>query len=155
MEIRYKSVNQLDHIEFLELLTNSTLAERRPVHDEAKIRGMCENANLIIEARENGRLVGIARSITDFHYCTYLSDLAVDSSFQKSGIGKELINRTKAEAPGAMLILLSAPTAVGFYEKIKMRRYEGCFVEGLSRFFEHPLNISFKRHWNRIATYLI
>ena len=64
------------------------LGERRPVNDFNRIKKMCENANLIITARLDGKLIGVARSVTDFAYCTYLSDLAVDKEYQKQGIGK-------------------------------------------------------------------
>ena len=123
--VDYQNVSNLDHQEFLELLNSSKLSERRPVKETDRIKGMCENANLIITARYQGKLIGVVRSITDYHYCTYLSDLAVDQHFQKSG--HELIERTKSSYPKAMLILLSAPGAVGFYEKIGMERHSATF----------------------------
>lgn len=114
--------------EFISVLTNSTLGARRPVDDPDRIAKMLANADLIVTARVDGKLVGVARSVTDFVYCTYLSDLAVDQAFQHQGIGKELIRRTKLETPNAKLILLSAPNAVGYYPKIGMTRHEQCFV---------------------------
>src|SRR5438046_8971972 len=77
--------------EFLDILRRSTLAERRPIDEPATIRGMLEHADIIVTARVDGRLVGISRAITDYHFCTYLSDLAVDQAYQRQGIGKELI----------------------------------------------------------------
>ncbi len=88
---------------------------------------MLANANRIITAREDGKIVGVARSVTDFAFCTYLSDLAVDQTYQKSGIGKELIRLTHRAAPQAKLILLSAPAAVNYYPRIGMKRHEHCF----------------------------
>lgn len=87
-EIIYSLEKSLDPDEFVEVLKKSTLAERRPVDDEQRITTMCNNANLIVTARLNGILVGVARSITDFVYCTYLSDLAVDVKHQKKELGK-------------------------------------------------------------------
>ena len=72
------------------MLKNSTLAERRPVNDEQRISSMCNNANLIVTARLNGRLIGVARSVTDFVYCTYLSDLAVDLKFPEERNRKKI-----------------------------------------------------------------
>jgi predicted N-acetyltransferase YhbS len=89
---------------------------------------MLKHANLIITARDNGKLVGIARSLTDFAFCTYLSDLAVDENYQKMGIGKELVRQTKLATPQAKLILLSAPKAVNYYPKIGMSKWDQCFV---------------------------
>jgi GNAT superfamily N-acetyltransferase len=118
----------LSAVEFIDVLNRSTLAERRPVDDPDRIASMLANADLIVTARVDGKLVGVARSVSDFVYCTYLSDLAVDQAFQHQGIGKELIRRTKRETPDAKLILLSAPKAVEYYPKIGMTRHDQCFM---------------------------
>src|SRR5690242_8889856 len=83
--------------EFIDVLKRSTLANRRPVHDSECIAGMLRNTNLLVSARSGGRLVGVARSVADFYYCCYLSDLAVDEALQRQGIGKELIRLTRAQ----------------------------------------------------------
>ena len=126
--IKYQIENDLSPVEFKELLVKSTLGERRPIQEEDRIRAMVENANLIITARHGNQLIGVARSITDYVYCTYLSDLAVDQHYQKRGIGKELIRLTKLETPQATTILLSAPKAMAYYPHIGMARHDGCFV---------------------------
>lgn len=126
-EIIYAVEKSLDPDEFIEVLKSSKLAERRPVDDEQRITTMCNNANLIVTARLNGLLIGVARSITDYAYCTYLSDLAVNVNYQKKGIGKRLIEETKKAAPQAKLILLSAPAAVNFYPKIGMKKHDYCY----------------------------
>lgn len=127
-EIVYARELTLHPEEFIDVLKRSTLAERRPVDDIERIQGMCQNANLIVTARKDGKLVGVARSLTDFIYCTYLSDLAVDESLQKQGIGTRLIKETKLHSPQAKLILLSAPAAVNYYPKIGMSRHNNCFL---------------------------
>jgi predicted N-acetyltransferase YhbS len=126
-EIIYSVEKSLDVSEFIEVLRNSTLGERRPISDEQRISSMCNNANLIVTARLDGKLIGVARSITDFVYCTYLSDLAVDVKYQKKGIGKKLIEETKKITPQAKLILLSAPAAVDYYPKIGMTKHNYCY----------------------------
>lgn len=126
--IKYQIENNLNADEFREVLINSTLGERRPIDEPERISKMLEHANLILTARDNGRLIGVARSLTDFSFCTYLSDLAVDERYQKKGIGKELIRQTKLAAPLANLILLSAPKAVNYYPKIGMTRREHCYT---------------------------
>ena len=126
--IEYTTEKKLDPEEFKQVLINSTLGERRPVEDGERIKAMVDGANLIITARHNGQLVGVARSLTDFVYCTYLSDLAVDEKYQHQGIGKELIRQLKLATPQATLILLSAPKAVEYYPKIGMTRHEHCFL---------------------------
>jgi predicted N-acetyltransferase YhbS len=111
------------------LLHRSTLAERRPVDDLATIAGMLRHADVIVTARGvDGVLVGVSRAITDFSYCTYLSDLAVDASFQRQGIGRELIRRTHREAGlNTTLILLSAPKAETYYPHIGMQHHASCW----------------------------
>ncbi len=124
----YKVEKSLDPSEFIDVLKRSSLGERRPIDDFERIKEMCENSNLIVSARLDGKLIGIARSITDFSYCTYLSDLAVDKDYQKKGIGKKLIEETKKQSPQATLILLSAPAAVNYYPKIGMIKHNHCFI---------------------------
>lgn len=125
--IEYKIENNLSVEEFKKVLIGSGLGERRPVDENDRLAKMLEFGNLIITARDNGKLVGVSRSLTDFVYCTYLSDLAVDNDYQRQGIGKELIRRTKMEAPKAKLILLAAPKAIPYYPKIGMKQYEFCY----------------------------
>lgn len=126
--ITYQIEQNLSAQEFIDVLKKSTLGERRPVDDQERILKMLEHGNLIVTARYNNVLIGVARSLTDFLYCTYLSDLAVDEAYQKKGIGKELIRLTKLETPQAKLILLSAPKAVDYYPKIGMKQWEQCYV---------------------------
>ena len=126
--ITYQKESNLCPEAFRDILIRSTLGERRPVDDPARIKAMIANADLILTARDGDKLVGVSRSVSDFAYCTYLSDLAVDKAYQKQGIGKELIRLTKEAAPGATLILLSAPKALGYYPKIGMQTHAGCFI---------------------------
>lgn len=124
--ITYKLEPSLTAKEFKDILDRSTLAERRPTNAKT-LAEMVKNADIILTARDGDKLVGVSRSISDFAYCTYLSDLAVDENYQKQGIGKELIRRTKALAPSAKLILLAAPAAREYYPKIGMSQFEYCF----------------------------
>ena len=98
--------------EFRYVLIRSTLAERRPIDDLETLRGMVENAGLTVTCRDGDLLVGVARSVTDFAYCCYLSDLAVDRLYQCRGIGRKLMDLTLEQlGPAARLILLAAPAA--------------------------------------------
>lgn len=125
--ITYALEKKLSPEAFREVLIASGLGARRPVDDLERLGGMLAHANLLLTARTNGQLIGVARSVTDFVYCTYLSDLAVDQAYQGRGIGTELIRQTKLQTPRARLILLSAPAAITYYPKIGMDRHEFCF----------------------------
>jgi len=129
MAVDYAIEPELSASEFIDVLHRSTLSERRPVDDEATISAMLRNAQLIITARSEGVLVGVSRAITDFAYCTYLSDLAVAVPHQGQGIGRELIRRTH-EAAGrhTLLILLSAPAARSYYPHIGLIPHDSCWT---------------------------
>jgi GNAT superfamily N-acetyltransferase len=131
MEVVYRleAYPELHTEEFIGLLERSTLAERRPVQEPETIRGMLVHADVIVTARSGGLLIGISRAITDFHFCTYLSDLAVDEGWQRRGIGRELIKRTH-EAAGihTTLILLAAPNAQTYYPHVGLESHQSCWI---------------------------
>jgi GNAT superfamily N-acetyltransferase len=129
MNLRYETSRPISLDEFVDLLKRSTLAERRPVDDPKCIQAMLQHANLLCTAWDGEKLVGVARSVTDFEYCCYLSDLAVDENYQKRGIGKELIRLTRARLGGhAKIILLSAPKAETYYPKIGFESHRSAWV---------------------------
>ena len=125
--LEYRIGNRLDLDAVIELYRASTLGERRPINDRERMAAMLNNANLVVTAWDGPQMVGIARSITDFVFCTYLSDLAVRESHQRRGIGHELIQRTQEAAPQASLILLAAPKAVDYYPHIGFTRHESAW----------------------------
>jgi GNAT superfamily N-acetyltransferase len=119
MNLHYTDSRPITVMQFVDLLRRSTLAERRPVEDDACMAAMLKHADILATAWDGERLVGVARSLTDFAYCCYLSDLAVDADYQRRGIGRALIALTeKRLAPGTKIVLLSAPGAAGYYPKI-------------------------------------
>lgn len=126
--MEYRTGNRLDLDEALDLYRASTLGERRPVDDRDRMADMLKNANLVVTAWDGALLVGIARSMTDFVYATYLSDLAVRLSHQRQGIGRELIRRTQLEAPRAAVILLAAPKAVDYYPRVGFQAHPSAWV---------------------------
>src|SRR3970040_537314 len=104
--ITYRTGNDVSLDEMIELYVDSTLGERRPVDDPERMGRMLGGADLGLTAWGEAKLVGSSRSITDWVYCTYLSDLAVRADYQGRGIGKELVRRTRAATPQATVILL-------------------------------------------------
>jgi GNAT superfamily N-acetyltransferase len=117
--IEYRIGNDLAFDQVIDLYKASTLGARRPIEDRTRFSAMLKNANLIITAWDGELLVGISRSVTDFSYITYLSDLAVRVSHQKQGIGKELIRLTQVH--GGLktdILLLAAPAAAEYYPHI-------------------------------------
>ena len=134
MQIDYALEPRLTAEEFRDVLVASTLAERRPANDLARLARMLREADIIVAARHDGRLVGVSRALTDFSYSCYLSDLAVNAAYQRRGIGKRLIEETRANAgPETTLVLLSAPAAEGYYPKIGMKKHENCWILARSR----------------------
>jgi ribosomal protein S18 acetylase RimI-like enzyme len=128
-DVIYALEPDLTPAEFVDVLKRSTLAERRPVDRPEIMQGMLEKADLIVTARVDGLLVGISRAITDFHFCTYLSDLAVDVAHQGKGIGRELIRRTHVAAGDkTQLILLAAPKAESYYPHVGLTKHDSCWT---------------------------
>jgi predicted N-acetyltransferase YhbS len=129
MNLIYDIEPDLDSAEFIDVLIRSTLAERRPVSEPDRIRKMLVEADILVTARVGGLLVGISRAISDFSYCTYLSDLAVDTAYQGRGIGRELIRRTHEVAGlDTTLILLAAPRARTYYPHVGMEPHDSCWI---------------------------
>ncbi len=129
MPISFSLEPELSAADFQAVLVASTLAERRPAGDLARLEKMLRHADLIVTARDGARLVGIARAVTDFSYCCYLSDLAVDVAYQRQGIGKRLIAEThQAAGETTTLILIAAPAAEAYYPKIGMTHLASCWA---------------------------
>ena len=117
--IEYRDNATITADQAIDLYKRSTLGERRPIHNVQTFEAMLKNANLTVTAWDGETLVGISRSLTDFAYVAYLADLAVDQEYQRSGIGKQLIEETKSRlGPECMIVLLAAPKANEYYEHI-------------------------------------
>jgi predicted N-acetyltransferase YhbS len=127
MEITYKHDIIPDTDAIIELYISSGL--NRPVADKDRITQMYANSNLVVTAWDKNKLIGIARSLTDFCYCCYLSDLAVYQEYQRGGIGKKLIALTKDKiGDRTMLLLLSAPGAMDYYSKVGFEAVGNGFI---------------------------
>jgi predicted N-acetyltransferase YhbS len=127
MEITYKTGITPDTVLIIELYNSSGI--NRPTADNERIAKMYANSNLVVTAWDGDKLVGIARSLTDFCYACYLSDLAVHKEYQQDGIGKKLIALTKETIGGqTMLLLLSAPAAMGYYPKVGFEKVDNGFI---------------------------
>lgn len=129
MNIEYRYGNDLDLDQVIDLYRASTLGERRPVDDRAAMQNMLEHANLVVTAWSGEQLVGIARTLTDFAYVAYLSDLAVHAGFQRQGIGVGLIEETRRKlGPNARIVLLAAPAAAGYYPHIGFKQHPSAWI---------------------------
>jgi ribosomal protein S18 acetylase RimI-like enzyme len=133
-KILYASEPTLDVAEFRRVLVESGLGETRPVDDETRLRTMLANADLVLTARldiESKPLVGVARGITDFSWVCYIAELAVCRSAQGLGVGKGLLDEARRQlGPSVAIALISVPDAVGFYERIGMKRMQDAFWFG-------------------------
>ncbi len=128
-EVVYAIEDSVAPDEFISVLKRSGLAARRPVDRPESINRMLDNANLMVCARDrDGVLIGVSRCLTDFAYCCYCSDVAVDAAWQHKGIGRELLRLSRqAAGPDAAFVLLSAPDAMGYYPKIGFEKMDNCF----------------------------
>lgn len=127
MKLTYRNDITPDTEEIIEVYNSSGI--RRPTNDKERIEKMYAHSNLILTAWDNNRLIGISRSLTDFCYCCYLSDLAVRAEYQKKGIGQKLIQLTQDKiGKQTALILLSAPSAMEYYPKIGFEKIENGYI---------------------------
>jgi GNAT superfamily N-acetyltransferase len=127
MKIQFKINAPLKTESVIEVFKSSGI--NRPIDDLKRIEAMFANSNLVISAWNGIELIGIARSVTDYNYCCYLSDLAVKKEHQKSGIGKTLIELTlQTIGDQTMLLLLSAAPAMEYYPKVGFEKIENGFI---------------------------
>jgi GNAT superfamily N-acetyltransferase len=127
--IEYRFGNELDLDQVIELYRDSTLGERRPIDDREIAAAMLRHANLVVTGWDGDRLVGLSRTLTDFLYVGYLSDLAVALTHQRLGIGRQLIAKTREKmGPRSMLVLLAAPKAVDYYPRVGFKRHDSAWL---------------------------
>ncbi|MEX0330833.1 MAG: GNAT family N-acetyltransferase [Puniceicoccaceae bacterium] len=127
--VAYKIGNDLDLDAVIKLYNASTLGERRPVHSRKIMGDMIRHADLVVTAWDGDRLVGIARTLTDFSYVAYLADLAVHRDYQRVGIGRALLEHTRENLEDSCFItLLAAPKADDYYGKVGFERYSRAWV---------------------------
>ena len=137
-QVNYQINSAITPEQFIDVLSKSSLGARRPLDNYDVIKGMLDNADLLVTAwvneeheeavnnsESNKKLIGVARCVTDFSYCCYLSDIAVDEAYQKQGIGKSMIKKIEQQLPpSCKIILLSAPQASDYYPKIGFTKHE-------------------------------
>lgn len=129
MAVAYFHDRVITPAQFADLLRRTSLGARRPLDDPARLAAMLEHANLVCTAWDGDLLVGVARSVTDFAYCCYLSDLAVDTAHQRAGIGRALIRLTQARLhPAARIVLLAAPAATEYYPRLGFERHPSAWM---------------------------
>jgi ribosomal protein S18 acetylase RimI-like enzyme len=127
MSIEYRVNSTVTAEEVADVFVRSGI--NRPTDDLERIQQMLDHANLTITAWDGQKLIGIARSLTDFCYCCYLSDLAVDRDYQGRGIGKELIRQTQKHLSDQVsLILLAAPTAMSYYPHVGFDKADNAWI---------------------------
>jgi len=127
MVISYKVNSKIEPHQLADLFIASGI--RRPADDLNRMKKMLEHANLIISAWDGDKLVGVARALTDYSYCCYLSDLAVDKEYQRQGIGDELVTEVRNHVgEESMILLLSAPEAMDYYPKIGFEKTDNAFL---------------------------
>jgi ribosomal protein S18 acetylase RimI-like enzyme len=132
MMISYRLGNDVGVDAVIDVYRSSTLGSR-PLDDREAMAKMIQAANLMVTAWDGERLVGVARSLTDFCFCTYLSDLAVRREYQRQGIGRELMRRTQKAGLSATVFLFAAPDAVAYYEHVGLTAGSGWMLTRLQK----------------------
>ncbi len=125
--ISYQVEKNLSLEEYIFILNDSSLGNRRPMHDPEHLNKMIQGSNLLVTVRKDGQLIGFLRGLSDFCYRCFIADLAVAKSYQGKGIGREILKFTRSLAPEARLILFAAEDAEPFYQKLGFKPHEHCY----------------------------
>ena len=130
MSITYQQELTLTAAEYVSVLSRTTMRDKRPLANTARIQGMLDGANFIVTARESDTIIGVARCITDFAWIAYCAELAVAETHQGLGVGQKLIEVARALlGPQIGLSLIAEPEAEGFYRRIGMQQYAAFFLD--------------------------
>ncbi len=128
MSIVYAQEQGLSIDDYVAVLGESTMGQKRPLANRARIAEMIAGANFIVTAREDGVILGLARCITDYAWIAYCAELAVRESAQRRGVGAGIVARAREVlGPRLGLTLISEPGAVGFYQRIGMEQIDTAF----------------------------
>ncbi len=127
MVVSYKVNTKVEAHQLADLFTRSGL--NRPTDDLNRVKKMIDNSNLMVTAWEGDKLVGAARALSDFGFCTYISDLAIDKEYQNQGLGHELVNEIMKQAgEESNFILLSPPETMEYYPKLGFEKCGNAFI---------------------------
>jgi GNAT superfamily N-acetyltransferase len=75
-----------------------------------------------VGAWSGDRLVGSVRVLSDGYFFSTVPEVMVDPEFRRQGVGKELMRRALALAPGGVLYLGAQPGQEWFFEQAGFRR---------------------------------
>ncbi len=129
-QVTYQINTPITPEQFVELLGKCRLGARRPLDNYYVIKGMLDNADFLVTAWEELELIGVARCVSDFSYCCYLSDLAVAEDYQQQDVGHMMIKKIEQQLPpSCRIILLSAPDAADYYPKIGFEKHDNAWVK--------------------------
>ena len=125
--ISIQEENAISLMDFIFLLEDSGLGKRRPMDNHDLLQKMIDGANFWVSARENGKLLGILRGLSDRCYRCFIADLAVAKAYQKQGIGKKMLQYVRDQNLEMRLFLFSAEDAEPFYQKLGFKLHERCY----------------------------
>lgn len=115
--------------EYIEFLKRTDLGSQYPKERfNERIARLVSSVSISLIARnEHGIIVGVLFGLTDFAYWLYVTDLGVDRAYTGQGIGRQLMKTALNLAGGEKDIavyLIANENAVGFYEKLGMKKSE-------------------------------
>ncbi|QDZ10652.1 GNAT family N-acetyltransferase [Devosia ginsengisoli] len=127
MAITYAQETGLTAEDYVGVIGQTIMRDRRPLANTARIQAMLDGANFVVTARDDdGTLVGLARCITDHAWICYCAELAVRDSHQGQGIGRAILDKAaELLGPRIGLTLMADEEAVGFYRNIGMEPANG------------------------------
>lgn len=101
--------------ELKNLFSQTTWASERKNQDIAK---MLENLTVFVTIRENSKLIGFGRAISDGTYRALIDDIIVDKAYRNRGLGIVIVENILKQLVGIDEIFLNTkPDLEGFYQK--------------------------------------
>lgn len=112
---RKDSINEVDWQALLELIDTAGLGLR----DLGDLENAFRHSAFCWFGYEQGKLIAVARAISDMTWCSYLSDVAVAPDRQGKGYGRQLMEAVREELlPYGKIFIYSAPDKIGFYQSL-------------------------------------
>jgi len=130
MKIVYAKESNILVEEVIEHFNSCGYPHESDQFDDEQVEKLIAHSKLVVTARDNGKLVGIAFSITDFTSTCFISDLAVRPEYRRHGCGEELVTRSHELAGGekVRLVSVSNSNTVDYFKTIGMEKCDDVFI---------------------------
>ena len=116
----------IEGIDRLDMALVATLYRRAPLHrsvgNPERLWQMFESSSYVVSAWSQGRLLGLARVLSDGGHTSVLCDLAVEPDVQGLGIGARILDEVYRKFEGTYLLVSDHDLPSGVFERAGFTR---------------------------------